>query len=142
MADNDYATGLLIEKVAKSPYANNTLIFVIEDDVQNGLDHVDAHRSIAFVVGPYVKQGAVISTKYTTVNMVRTIEEVLAGHQAHGHHRWFGCAHDRGVYPHIQALGLHRYRAGSAAHHRAALARVDCGQQFAAYRAGAGLRQA
>ena len=77
MADNDYATALLIEKVANSPFKNNTLIFIIEDDAQNGPDHVDAHRSIAFVVGPYVKQGAVVSKRYTTVNMVRTMEDVL-----------------------------------------------------------------
>ena len=65
------------EKVAHSPLAKDTLIFVIEDDAQDGPDHVDAHRSIAFVAGPYVKHGAVVSTRYTTVNMVRTIEAVL-----------------------------------------------------------------
>ena len=77
MADNDYATGLLVEKVANSPFKHNTLIFIIEDDAQNGGDHVDAHRSIGYIVGPYVKQGALVSTHYTTVSMVRTIEEVL-----------------------------------------------------------------
>ena len=77
MADNDYAVGLVMEKVAHSRYAKDTLIFVIEDDAQNGPDHVDAHRSIALVVGPYVKQGAVISQHFTTVSMLRTIEEVL-----------------------------------------------------------------
>jgi hypothetical protein len=77
MADNDYAVGLLVEKVAKSPFKDNTLIFIIEDDAQNGGDHVDAHRSIAYVVGPYVKQGAVVSTPYNTVSMLRTIEDVL-----------------------------------------------------------------
>lgn len=77
MADNDYALGLLIEKVANSPYRHNTLIFVIEDDAQNGPDHVDAHRSIAYVVGPYVKQDALVSEHYTTVSMLRTIEDVL-----------------------------------------------------------------
>lgn len=77
MADNDYATGLLVEKVAKSPFSHNTLIFIIEDDAQNGGDHVDAHRSIAYIVGPYVRQGVLISTHYTTVSMVRTIQEVL-----------------------------------------------------------------
>ena len=50
---------------------------MIEDDSQNGGDHVDSHRSIAFIVGPYVKQGAVVSTAYNTVDFVRTIEEVL-----------------------------------------------------------------
>jgi DNA-binding beta-propeller fold protein YncE len=77
MADNDYAVGLVMEKVAHSKYAKDTLIFVIEDDAQNGPDHVDAHRSIALVVGPYVKQGAVVSRHFTTVSMLRTIEEVL-----------------------------------------------------------------
>jgi DNA-binding beta-propeller fold protein YncE len=77
MADNDYAVGLLVEKVARSSYKDNTLIFVIEDDAQDGPDHVDAHRSIAYVVGPYVKQGAVVSERYTTVSMVRTIEALF-----------------------------------------------------------------
>lgn len=77
IADNDYATGLLIEKVAHSRYAKDTLIFVIEDDAQDGPDHVDAHRSVAFIAGPYVKQHAVVSDRYTTVSMIRTIEEIL-----------------------------------------------------------------
>ena len=76
-ADNDYAVGLLVDKVAHSPYKSNTLIFVIEDDAQDGPDHVDAHRSTAYVVGPYVKQHAVVSTRYSTVNMLRTIEDIL-----------------------------------------------------------------
>jgi YVTN family beta-propeller protein len=81
VADNDYAVGRLIEAVAASPYRDDTLIFVIEDDAQNGPDHVDAQRSIAFVAGPYVKNGAVVSTRYTTVSMLRTIEDVLGiGH--------------------------------------------------------------
>jgi DNA-binding beta-propeller fold protein YncE len=77
LADNDYAVGLVVQHVAESRFAKDTLIFVIEDDAQDGPDHVDAHRSIAFVVGPYVKHGAVVSTRYTTVNMLRTIEAVL-----------------------------------------------------------------
>jgi len=77
IADNDYAIGQVAEKVANSPYRDDTLIFVIEDDAQDGPDHVDAHRSIAYVIGPYVKQGAVVSERYTTVGMVRTIEAIL-----------------------------------------------------------------
>ncbi|WP_448956285.1 bifunctional YncE family protein/alkaline phosphatase family protein [Labrys neptuniae] len=77
MADNDYAVGRVVEAVANSRYAADTLIFVVEDDAQDGPDHVDAHRSTGFVIGPYVKQGAVVSTHYTTVNMIRTITEVL-----------------------------------------------------------------
>ena len=76
-ADNDYAVGQLVEAVAHSRFAKDTLIFVLEDDAQDGPDHVDAHRSIAFVAGPYVRQGAVVSTRYTTVDMIRTIEAVL-----------------------------------------------------------------
>jgi hypothetical protein len=53
------------------------LIFVIEDDAQNGADHVNARRSPAFVVGPYVRHGALVSTRYTTINVLRTIEAVL-----------------------------------------------------------------
>jgi len=77
VADNDYAVGLVVQKISESPFAHNTLIFVIEDDAQDGGDHVDSHRTIGFVVGPYVKQGAVVSTRYTTLNFLRTIEEVL-----------------------------------------------------------------
>jgi len=77
MADNDYALGMLVQKVAQSKYRNDTVIFVIEDDAQDGPDHVDAHRTIAYAIGAYVKQGAVVSTRYSTVNLLRTIEDLL-----------------------------------------------------------------
>ena len=77
MADNDYALGQIVQTVSQSRFAKDTLIFSIEDDAQDGPDHVDAHRSVAFIVGPYVRQGAVVSTRYTTVNMVKTIEAVV-----------------------------------------------------------------
>jgi DNA-binding beta-propeller fold protein YncE len=77
MADNDYSLGLIVERIARGKAADSTLIFVIEDDAQNGADHVDARRSLAFVVGPYVDQGALVSTRYTTINFLRTIEAVL-----------------------------------------------------------------
>jgi YVTN family beta-propeller protein len=77
MADNDYAIALLVEKVAYSRYKDDTLIVMLEDDAQNGADHVDAHRSIAFVVGSYVRQGALVSKRYTTVHALRTIEDIL-----------------------------------------------------------------
>ncbi len=76
-ADNDYAVGLLVEKIANSSYANDTLIFIIEDDAQDGPDHVDSHRTVAFVAGAFVKQGGLVSTQYNTIDFVRTIEEVL-----------------------------------------------------------------
>jgi len=77
VADNDYAVGELVQRIASSLYRDSTLIFIIEDDAQDGPDHVDAHRSTAYIVGPYVKQGAVVSTRYSTVNILRTIEQVL-----------------------------------------------------------------
>ena len=76
-ADGDYAVGRVIQAVAESPYAKDTLIFILEDDAQDGPDHVDAHRSTAYVVGPYVKHAALVSDYYTTVNVLRTIEDVL-----------------------------------------------------------------
>lgn len=77
MASNDYALGLVIQKIAGSSYKNDTLVFVVEDDAQDGPDHVDAHRSLAFVVGPYVRQRALVSERYTTVHVLRTIEDIL-----------------------------------------------------------------
>jgi hypothetical protein len=77
MGDNDYGLGRIVEKVANSPYVKDTVILSVEDDAQNGPDHVDAHRTVAYVAGAYVKQGAVVSTRYTTVSMLRTIEELL-----------------------------------------------------------------
>ena len=76
-ADCDLALGLMVEAVANSRYADDTLIIVTEDDVQDGPDHVDSHRGTAFVVGPYVKKGAVVSTRYSQVNALRTIEDIL-----------------------------------------------------------------
>ncbi|MBV9155118.1 MAG: hypothetical protein JO097_02580 [Acidobacteriaceae bacterium] len=76
-ADNDYGVARLVDRVAHSPYRDSTLIFSIEDDAQDGPDHMDAHRTTAYVIGAYVKHGAVVSTRYTTVNMLRTMEDVL-----------------------------------------------------------------
>jgi YVTN family beta-propeller protein len=76
-ADNDYAVGLLVQAVARSPYANDTLIFIIEDDSQDGADHVNSHRATTYVVGPYVKQHAVVSTPYSQPNVLRTIEDIF-----------------------------------------------------------------
>jgi len=76
-ADDDLTVGRLVEAVAHSPYAGNTEIFVVEDDCQDGPDHIDSHRTTAYAVGPYVKQGAVVSTRYSQVSMLRTIEDLL-----------------------------------------------------------------
>jgi hypothetical protein len=77
MADNDYAVGKLIEKVAGSSFGKDTLVVTIEDDASDGPDHVDADRAIALFAGPYVRRHAVVSTRYTSVNVVKTIEEIL-----------------------------------------------------------------
>jgi len=77
MADNDYALGLILETVAHSPFAKDTLIISIEDDACDGPDHVDTHRSVALFAGAYVRQHSVVSKRYTTVSVVKTIEEIL-----------------------------------------------------------------
>ena len=76
-ADNDLAVGRMVDYVAHSRFAKDTLFIVTEDDSQDGPDHVDSHRSTAYIVGPYVKQGAVVSTRYSQVNALRTIEDIL-----------------------------------------------------------------
>jgi len=100
IADDDYAVGLVADKIAHSPYANSTLIFVIEDDPQDGADHVSGDRSLAYVIGPYVKQNAVVSDHYTTVHMLRTIEEVLGTAQLG--------VHDAGVGPMTNAFNINQ----------------------------------
>ena len=77
MADNDDALGRLVEAVSRSPIWPKTAIFVFEDDAQNGLDHVDGHRTMAFVVSPYARRGVVDSTYYTQLSLLRTIEQIL-----------------------------------------------------------------
>ena len=77
VADNDYAVGRLVQAVAHSPYAGSTLVIVIEDDAQDGPDHVDAHRSVCFIAGPYVKQHQIVSERYSTINLLTTIEDIL-----------------------------------------------------------------
>lgn len=77
VADNDYALGTLVEAVSKSRFWSSTAIFVLEDDAQNGPDHVDSHRSPAFVISPYVKHHAVDSSMYNTTSMLRTMELIL-----------------------------------------------------------------
>ena len=76
-ADNDYAVGLLVQAVAHSPYAKDTLIIIIEDDSQDGADHIDSHRATTYFVGPYVKQHAVVSTRNSQPSVLRTIEDIF-----------------------------------------------------------------
>jgi DNA-binding beta-propeller fold protein YncE len=77
IAENDLALGRLVDAVSHSPYWAESAIFVLEDDAQNGPDHVDAHRSVALIASPYVRRGIVDSTLYTTSSMLRTIELIL-----------------------------------------------------------------
>lgn len=77
VADNDLAVGLFIETLAQSPIWNETVVFVLEDDAQNGADHVDAHRSTAYIAGGLVKRKVVDHKLYTTASVLRTIELLL-----------------------------------------------------------------
>ena len=77
VAQNDLALGLIIERISRSRYWPHAAVFVLEDDAQNGPDHVDAHRSIAFVASPYAKRGAVDHAMYSTSGLLRTMELIL-----------------------------------------------------------------
>ncbi len=77
VADNDYALGKLVEEISNSPYWKDTAIFVVEDDAQDGSDHVDAHRSPGFVISAYNRQGALIHDFHNTVSLIRTLEVCL-----------------------------------------------------------------
>lgn len=77
VANNDYAIGQLVDAVSHSPYWSSTAIFIIEDDAQDGSDHVDARRTVGLAISPYVKRGIVDSTLYSTSSMVRSMELLL-----------------------------------------------------------------
>jgi YVTN family beta-propeller protein len=77
VADNDQGVGLLIEHLSKSPIWKESLVVVLEDDAQNGPDHIDAHRSPIYLAGPYVKHNTVIHNMYSTSGVLRTIELIL-----------------------------------------------------------------
>ena len=77
IADQDYALGSLVQTISQSPQWKDTAIVVVEDDSQNGPDHVDAHRSLAYIISPYTKRGALISSNYNTVSLLRTMEDLL-----------------------------------------------------------------
>jgi len=77
IAENDQALGRIVEAIAASRFWKESAVFVLEDDAQNGPDHVDAHRSVALVASPFARRGAVDSTLYTTASMLRTMELIL-----------------------------------------------------------------
>ena len=77
VADNDWALGQVVAALTRSPFWKDMAIFVVEDDAQNGIDHVDGHRTVALAISPYIRRGAVDSTYYSHVSMVKTIERML-----------------------------------------------------------------
>ena len=77
VADNDLAVGQIVEAISKSKFWPKTCIFIVEDDPQNGFDHVDGHRTVALVLSPYTRRKFVDSTNYNQTSMVRTIELIL-----------------------------------------------------------------
>lgn len=77
LADNDLALGQVVEAISKSKFWKETSIFVTEDDPQAGLDHVDGHRTVGLVISPYTKRQEIVSTYYSQINMVRTMENIL-----------------------------------------------------------------
>jgi hypothetical protein len=77
VADNDLALGRIVEAVSKSRFWSSSLILVVEDDAQNGVDHVDGHRTVALAIGPSVKRGIVDSNFYTQLSMARTLQDIL-----------------------------------------------------------------
>ncbi len=77
VGDNDLALGQLVEGLSKSRFWKQMAIFVVEDDAQNGSDHVDAHRTVALAISPFIKRHSVDSTLYSTSSMLRTMELIL-----------------------------------------------------------------
>jgi hypothetical protein len=77
VADNDLAVGMFVEYLSKSPIWKESVVFIVEDDAQDGPDHVDAHRSPAYIAGGFVKRGFVDHTPYTTTSFLKTIEMIL-----------------------------------------------------------------
>lgn len=77
VADNDLALGKIVEALSQSPFWKKMAIFVVEDDAQNGVDHVDGHRTIAFAISPYIRRGYVDSTFYSHPSILKTIELIL-----------------------------------------------------------------
>jgi hypothetical protein len=78
VADNDLALGQIVEAISGSKFWKETCILITEDDPQDGLDHIDGHRTVGLVISPYTKRGEVVSTYYSQINMVRTIEDIFS----------------------------------------------------------------
>jgi YVTN family beta-propeller protein len=80
VADNDLATGKIVDEISHSPYWKDSAIFVVEDDSQAGIDHVDGHRAPIQIISPWAKHGTVDSRYYSQITMIRTIEQILGAH--------------------------------------------------------------
>ncbi|MFF7073348.1 bifunctional YncE family protein/alkaline phosphatase family protein [Streptomyces pseudovenezuelae] len=80
VADNDLAVGRMVDEISHSKYWKDSAIFVVEDDSQNGLDHVDGHRAPVQIISPYARHGSVDSHYYTQITMIRTVEQILGIH--------------------------------------------------------------
>ena len=76
-ADNDLAVGMFVDYLSKSSIWKESVVFVLEDDAQDGPDHVDAHRSTAYIAGGYIKRHAIDHTMYSTTSVLHTIELLL-----------------------------------------------------------------
>jgi hypothetical protein len=77
VADNDQSVGVMVEGLTRSKFWASTAMFILEDDAQDGADHVDSHRSPAYVISPYTRRGVVDSTLYNTTSVLRTMELIL-----------------------------------------------------------------
>ena len=77
VADDDLALGRIVEGISKSRFWPNSLILVVEDDAQDGVDHVDGHRTVALAIGPFIRRDAVDSNNYNHTSMIRTIQEIF-----------------------------------------------------------------
>ena len=77
VADGDLAVGQVVDQISHSKYWKDSAIFVVEDDSQDGADHVDGHRAPVQVISPWAQHGKVVSTYYSQINMVRTIQQIL-----------------------------------------------------------------
>ena len=77
VADNDWALGKIVEKISKSSLWSKSLILVVEDDAQDGVDHVSGRRTIALAIGPHIRRNALDSNYYTHINMVRTMQDIF-----------------------------------------------------------------
>src|SRR5206468_9641881 len=77
VADDDLALGRIVEGISQSRFWVKSVILVVEDDAQDGVDHVDGHRTVALAIGPFIRRNAVDSNNYNHTSMIRTIQEIF-----------------------------------------------------------------